>query len=229
MSEVAGRMAPLVGAQCLMLHNGGSGVLLPGVPGVAPGRVAVLGGGVVGANAARIAAGMRAQVTVLDRNPRVLAALDAEFGGRVATLHATRDAIERAVAEADVLVGAVLVPGAAAPRLVTRAMVAAMRPGSVVVDVAIDQGGCVETARPTTHAAPTYVEEGVVHYCVTNMPGAVARTSAVALSNATLPHLLRLADLGWRRATEEDPHLAAGVNVAEGRIVHEAVKAALGL
>jgi len=229
MSEVAGRMAPLVGAQCLMLHNGGSGVLLPGVPGVAPGRVAVLGGGVVGANAARIAAGMRAQVTVLDRNPRVLEALDAEFGGRVATLHATRDAIERAVAEADVLVGAVLVPGAAAPRLVTRAMVAAMRPGSVVVDVAIDQGGCVETARPTTHAAPTYIEEGVVHYCVTNMPGAVARTSAVALSNATLPYLLRLADLGWRRATEQDAHLAAGVNVAEGRVAHPAVAAALGL
>ena len=229
MSEVAGRMAPLVGAQCLMLHNGGSGVLLPGVPGVAPGRVAVLGGGVVGANAARIAVGLRAQVTVLDRDPRVLAALDAEFGGRVATLHATRDAVERAVAEADLLVGAVLVPGAAAPRLVTRAMVAAMRPGSVVVDVAIDQGGCIETARPTTHAAPTYVEEGVVHYCVTNMPGAVARTSAVALSNATLPYLLRLADLGWRRATEQDAHLAAGVNVAEGRIVHGAVAAALGL
>jgi alanine dehydrogenase len=229
MSEVAGRMAPLVAAQCLMLHNGGSGVLLPGVPGVAPGRVAVLGGGVVGANAARIAAGMRAQVTVLDRNPRVLAALDAEFGGRITTLHATRDAIERAVAEADVLIGAVLVPGAAAPKLVGRAMVAAMRPGSVVVDVAIDQGGCVETARPTSHAAPTYIEEGVVHYCVTNMPGAVARSSTIALSNATLPHLLRLADLGWRRATAEDPHLAAGVNVAEGRVVHGAVKAALGL
>jgi alanine dehydrogenase len=229
MSEVAGRMAPLVGAQCLMLHNGGSGVLLPGVPGVAPGRVAVLGGGVVGANAARIAAGLRAQVTVLDRNPRVLEALDAEFGGRVTTLHATRDAIAQAVTEADLLIGAVLVPGAAAPRLVTRAMVAAMRPGSVVVDVAIDQGGCVETARPTTHAAPTYIEEGVVHYCVTNMPGAVARTSTIALSNATLPHLLRLADMGWRQATEADPHLAAGVNVAEGRVVHPAVQAALGL
>jgi alanine dehydrogenase len=228
MSEVAGRMAPLVGAQCLMLHNGGSGVLLPGVPGVAPGRVAVLGGGVVGANAARIAAGMRAQVTVLDRNPRVLDSLDTEFGGRVVTLHATREAIEQAVAEADLLIGAVLVPGAAAPRLVTRAMVAAMRPGSVVVDVAIDQGGCIETARPTTHAAPTYTEEGVVHYCVTNMPGAVARSSALALSNATLPYLLRLADQGWRRATEADPHLAAGVNVAEGRVVHEAVAAALG-
>lgn len=229
MSEVAGRMAPLVGAQCLMLHNGGSGVLLPGVPGVAPGRVVVLGGGMVGANAARVAAGMRAQVTVLDRNPRVLEALDAEFAGRVTTLHATREAIERAVAEADLFIGAVLVPGAAAPRLVTRRMVAAMRPGSVIVDVAIDQGGCVETARPTTHAAPTYIEEGVVHYCVTNMPGAVARTSTIALSNATLPYLLRLADLGWRRATEEDPHLAAGVNVAEGRIVHPAVAAALGL
>jgi alanine dehydrogenase len=212
-----------------MLHNGGSGVLLPGVPGVAPGRVAVLGGGVVGANAARIAAGLRAQVTVLDRNPRVLEALDAEFGGRVTTLQATRDAIAQAVTEADLLIGAVLVPGAAAPRLVTRAMVAAMRPGSVVVDVAIDQGGCVETARPTTHAAPTYIEEGVVHYCVTNMPGAVARTSTIALSNATLPYLLRLADLGWRQASEADPHLAAGVNVAEGRVVHPAVQAALGL
>lgn len=183
----------------------------------------------VGANAARIAAGMRAQVIVLDRNPRVLEALDAEFGGRVITLQATREAIEQAVLAADLVIGAVLVPGAAAPKLVSRAMVAAMRPGSAIVDVAIDQGGCVETARPTTHADPTYVAEGVVHYCVTNMPGAVARSSTLALSNATLPHLLRLADLGWRRATEEDPHLAAGVNVAEGRIVHPAVKDSLGL
>jgi alanine dehydrogenase len=229
MSEVAGRLAPIVGAECLMLHRGGSGILLPGVPGVAPARVVILGGGMVGANAARIAAGMRAQVVVLDRNPRVLEALDAEFGGRVITLQATREAIEQAVLAADLVIGAVLVPGAAAPKLVSRAMVAAMRPGSAIVDVAIDQGGCVETARPTTHADPTYVAEGVVHYCVTNMPGAVARSSTLALSNATLPHLLRLADLGWRRATEEDPHLAAGVNVAEGRIVHPAVKDSLGL
>jgi alanine dehydrogenase len=229
MSEVAGRMAPQVGARCLEKEMGGAGVLLGGVPGVPPARVAVLGGGVVGANAARIARGMRAEVTVLDRNPRVLALLDVEFGGAVATRFASRAAIEEAVAESDLVIGAVLVPGAAAPRLVTRAMLAAMRPGSVVVDVAIDQGGCFETSRPTTHAAPTYVEEGVVHYCVTNMPGAVARTSAVALNNATLPFVLQIAEKGLATACAEDPHLAQGLNVHGGQITHPAVAAALGV
>jgi alanine dehydrogenase len=229
MSEVAGRMAPQIGARCLEKEMGGSGVLLGGVPGVPPTRVAVLGGGVVGANAARIARGMRAQVTVLDRAAAVLAALDAEFGGAIVTRFATREAIEESVAESDLVIGAVLVPGAAAPKLVSRAMIAHMRPGSVVVDVAIDQGGCFETSRPTTHAAPTYVEEGVVHYCVTNMPGAVARTSAVALNNATLPFVLALAEKGLARAATEDPHLAAGVNVHAGRVTHPAVAAALGL
>ena len=228
MSEVAGRMAVQVGARCLEKEAGGAGILLSGVPGVPPARVAVLGGGVVGSNAARIAAGMRARVTVLDRNPRVLDALDREFAGSVATLYATADAVEQAVTEADLVIGAVLVPGAAAPRLVSRAMVGRMRPGSVLVDVAIDQGGCFETSRPTTHAEPTYLVDGVVHYCVTNMPGAVARTSAVALNNATLPFTLQLAGKGVSRALAENPHLAQGLNVHAGRIVHPAVAAALG-
>jgi alanine dehydrogenase len=229
MSEVAGRMAPQVGARCLEKEMGGAGALLGGVPGVPGAKVAILGGGVVGANAARIARGMRAQVTVLDRAPRVLAALDAEFGGAVATRFATHEAIEHAVAEADLVIGAVLVPGAAAPRLVTRAMIGRMRPGSVVVDVAIDQGGCFETSRPTTHAAPTYVEEGVAHDCVTNMPGAVARTSAVALNNATLPFTLQIAEHGLTHACNANPHLAQGLNVHAGRITHPAVAEALGL
>jgi alanine dehydrogenase len=229
MSEVAGRMAPQVGAHCLEKEAGGAGILLGGVPGVPAARVAILGGGVVGSHAARIAHGMRAQVTVLDRNPRALATLDVEFLGAVETLVATREAIEATVIDSDLVIGAVLVPGAAAPRLVTRAMVAAMRPGSVVVDVAIDQGGCFETSRPTTHAAPTYVEEGVVHYCVTNMPGAVARTSAVALNNATLPFTLQIAGMGLARACAENPHLARGLNVHAGHVTHEAVAAALGL
>ncbi|MBP0465956.1 alanine dehydrogenase [Roseomonas sp. PWR1] len=229
MSEVAGRMAVQVGARCLEKEAGGAGILLSGVPGVPPGRVVIIGGGVVGSNAARIANGMRANVTVLDRNPRVLQALDIEFNGLVDTVFATRDAVERAVLDADLVIGAVLVPGAAAPRLVARETVARMRPGSVMVDVAIDQGGCFETSRPTTHAEPTYVVDGVVHYCVTNMPGAVARTSAVALNNATLPFTLQIADKGWRRAAAENPHLAAGVNVQAGGVAHPAVAAALGL
>ena len=229
MSEVAGRMAVQVGAHCLEKEAGGAGILLSGVPGVAPGRVAIIGGGVVGSNAARIAAGMRARVTVLDRNLRTLDALDREFGGSIATLYATQDNIEQAVAAADLVIGAVLVPGAAAPRLVSRAMLKRMRPGSVLVDVAIDQGGCFETSRPTTHAAPTYVEEAMVHYCVTNMPGAVAHTSAVALNNATLPFTLQLADKGFRRACAENPHLAQGLNVHAGRVVYPAVAEALGL
>jgi alanine dehydrogenase len=228
MSEVAGRMAPQVGAHCLEKEAGGAGVLLGGVPGVAAAKVAILGGGVVGSHAARIAHGMRAQVTVLDRNPRALATLDVEFLGAVETHFATREAIEAAVTESDLVIGAVLVPGAAAPRLVSRAMIAAMRPGSVVVDVAIDQGGCFETSRPTTHAEPTYVEEGVVHYCVTNMPGAVARTSTVALNNATLPFTLQIAEKGLSRACADNPHLARGLNVHAGQITHPAVAEALG-
>ncbi len=229
MSEIAGRMAVQVGAHCLEMEAGGAGILLGGVPGVPGARVVVLGGGVVGSNAARIAHGMRARVTALDRSARVMAALDQEFGGSVATQFATSEAIEAAVLDADLVIGAVLLPGAAAPRLVTREMVRQMRPGSVVVDVAIDQGGCFETSRPTTHAAPTYVVDDVVHYCVTNMPGAVARTSAVALNNATLPFTLQLAGKGLRRACAENPHLAQGLNVHAGRIIHPAVASALGV
>jgi alanine dehydrogenase len=229
MSEVAGRMAVQVGARCLEKEQGGAGILLSGVPGVPGARVAVIGGGVVGSNAARIAYGMRARVTVLDKSARVMDALDREFNGMVDTLFATYDSIEESVLEADLVIGAVLVPGAAAPKLVTRDMIRGMRPGSVVVDVAIDQGGCFETSRPTDHANPTYVEDGVVHYCVTNMPGAVARTSAVALNNATLPFTLQLADKGWKRACAENPHLAAGVNVHAGRVTYPAVAEALGL
>jgi alanine dehydrogenase len=228
MSEVAGRMAVQVGARCLEKEAGGAGILLSGVPGVRPGRVCIIGGGVVGSNAARIAVGMRARVTVLDKNARRLDALDQEFNGSVATVYATMDAIEREVLRADLVIGAVLVPGAAAPKLVSRATVAQMKPGSVMVDVAIDQGGCFETSRPTTHAEPTYIVDGIVHYCVTNMPGAVARTSAAALNNATLPFVLALADKGWRRAMAEDRHLLAGLNVHAGRITHPAVAAALG-
>ncbi len=229
MSEVAGRMSVQVGAHCLEKEQGGAGILLGGVPGVAPATVTILGGGVVGTNAARVAAGMGARVTVLDRSLPRLAALDDLFAGRVRTVYATLDSIEKHVIEADLVVGAVLVPGAAAPRLVGRDLLAAMRRGAVVVDVAIDQGGCFETSRPTTHADPTYVEEGVVHYCVTNMPGAVARTSAFALNNATLPFVLALADKGWAGALAEDPHLRAGLNVHRGRITCAAVAHDLGL
>ena len=229
MSEVAGRMAVQVGARCLEREMGGAGILLSGVPGVPGARVTVVGGGVVGSNAARIAAGMRARVTVLDRSLRVLDALDREFGGTVSTLFATAESVEAAVLEADLVIGAVLVPGAAAPKLVTRDMVRRMRPGSVMVDVALDQGGCFETSRPTTHAEPTYVVDGVVHYCVTNMPGAVARTSAVALNNATLPFTLALADQGFPGALAANPHLARGLNVHAGRIAHPAVAEALGV
>jgi alanine dehydrogenase len=228
MSEVAGRMAVQAGAHWLERAQGGSGVLLGGVPGVAPGDVVVIGGGVVGYNAARVASGIGARVTVLDRSPARLTWLDDTFGGRVATVHSTADAIERAVARADLVVGAVLLAGAAAPRLVTRAMLRAMRAGSVVVDVAIDQGGCLETSRPTTHAAPTYVEEGVIHYCVANMPGGVARTATFALTNATLPFVLALA-AGGTDALRADAGLLAGLNVHRGRVTHAAVAQALGL
>ncbi|NMG42621.1 alanine dehydrogenase [Aromatoleum toluvorans] len=229
MSEVAGRMAIQAGASCLEKPRGGSGVLLGGVPGVAPARVAILGGGVVGYNAARMAVGLGADVTVADPSLDRLRRLDELFAGRIRTRHATGGAIESLVLKADLTIGAALVPGARAPRLVLREWLARMQPGSVLVDVSIDQGGCFESSHPTTHADPTYVVDGVVHYCVTNMPGAVARTSTFALNSATLPFVLALADKGWQRATETDPHLAAGVNIHEGRIVCAAVAEAFAV
>jgi alanine dehydrogenase len=229
MSEVAGRLAPQVGAWTLQTANGGRGVLLGGVPGVAPGRVAVIGGGVVGTQAARVAAGMGAEVTVLDKSLPRLRALDETFGGRVTTAYASAGATEAAVAAADLVIGAVLIPGAAAPKLVSRAQLALMRPGSAVVDVAIDQGGCFETSRPTTHEDPIYTVDGILHYCVANMPGAVARTATQGLGNATLPFVLALADKGWKRACEEDPHLLGGLNVHAGHLTYAAVGRALGI
>ncbi|MBV8612786.1 MAG: alanine dehydrogenase, partial [Acetobacteraceae bacterium] len=205
-----------------------AGVLLGGVPGVPPARVVVLGGGVSGTNAARMAVGLEASVVIIDKSLPRLKELDLQFGPRATTLFATAEAIEQAVLGADLVIGAVLVPGAAAPKLVSRAVVRAMRPGSVLVDIAIDQGGCFETSRPTTHSEPTYVEEGAVHYCVTNMPGAVARTSTFALTNATLPFVIALADKGWRRAAADDPHLRAGLNIHEGQVTHPAVARDLG-
>lgn len=229
MSEVAGRMAVQAGAHHLEKAQGGRGMLLGGVPGVAPAKVTVLGGGVVGSNAARIALGMGADVVILDKSLPRLGELDREFNGRAHTIYATAEAIEEHVLAADLIIGAVLVPGDAAPKLVTRAMIGKMKRGAVVVDVAIDQGGCVETARATTHAEPTYVVDDVVHYCVANMPGAVARTSTLALNNATLPYTLALADQGYRRALEEDAGLRNGLNVANGHITHPAVAKALGM
>jgi alanine dehydrogenase len=227
MSEVAGRMAVQAGAHCLEKEAGGAGILLGGVPGVKPAHVVVIGGGVVGGNAIRIAMGMEAQVTVIDRSLPRLKELDFQFGGRLNTIYATYDAIERYVADADLLVGAVLVPGAETPQLVDRKAVQGMRKGSVLVDVAIDQGGVFETSRPTTHSNPTYIEEDVVHYCVANMPGAVPRTSTMALKNATLPYVLALADKGCARAMAEDPGLRDGLNIFEGKVTHPAVAAAL--
>jgi alanine dehydrogenase len=229
MSEVAGRMSVQVGAHCLETEQGGAGVLLGGVPGVPAAKVLVLGGGVAGTNAARMAMGLEAQVTVIDNSMRRLKELDLQFGSKIQTLYATVENIEREVERADLVVGAVLAPGALAPKLVSRAMIVRMRPGSVVVDISIDQGGCFETSRPTTHDNPTYVVDGVVHYCVTNMPGAVAHTSAHALNNATLPFALALADLGWRDAVRRDPHLRAGLNVIDGGVVHPAVADSLGM
>src|SRR3954454_12676090 len=228
-SEVAGRMSVQVGAHCLEKEQGGAGILLGGVPGVPVGRVVVIGGGVSGTNAARVAMGMEAYVTVIDRSLPRLYQLDMQFGSQLHTLFSTVDTIEQEVVSADLVIGAVLVPGGAAPKLVRRDMVRAMKPGSVIVDISIDQGGCIETSRPTTHADPTYVDEGVVHYCVTNMPGAVARTSAVALNNATLPFVLAIADRGWRRALSDDPHLRNGLNTCRGRLTHPAVARDLGL
>jgi alanine dehydrogenase len=217
MSEVAGRMSIQVGAHCLEKRQGGAGILLGGVPGVSAAKVVILGGGVSGTNAARMAMGMEAHVIVIDRSLPRLYDLDLQFGSRLHTVFATRDAIEKHVLDADLVVGAVLVPGAAAPKLVTRDMVKRMRRGAVMVDISIDQGGCFETSRPTTHANPTYIEEGVVHYCVTNMPGAVARTSTIALNNATLPFAVALANRGVKAALASDPHLRNGLNIHAGR------------
>ncbi len=229
MSEVAGRMSIQVGAHYLEKEQGGRGVLLGGVPGVAPARVAILGGGVAGLNAAQMAVGQRADVTIYDINNDRLAELDMHFGSQIKTAYASKAAIAAAVARAHLVIGAVLVPGAAAPKLVTREMLRTMKRGSVVVDIAIDQGGCFETSHPTTHSDPVFEVEGVIHYCVANMPGAVARTSAFALNNATLPFVLKLANLGGEKAMAADPHLAAGLNVSGGRIRHRAVAEALDL
>jgi alanine dehydrogenase len=227
MSEVAGRMSVQVGAYCLQKANGGFGVLLGGVPGVAPAKVVVLGGGVSGTHAAEMAVGLRADVTVVDRSVKRLRELSAIYGNQLKTVYSTAQSIGELVRDADLVIGAVLITGAAAPKLVTAAMVKTMKAGAVLVDIAIDQGGCFETSRP--HAEPTYVQDGVIHYCVTNMPGAVPRTSTVALTNATLPYVKALADLGWREATARDPGLARGLNVHAGQITHAAVARALGL
>ncbi len=228
MSEVAGRMSVQVGAHYLEKEQGGRGVLLGGVPGVPPARVAILGGGVSGVNAAQMAVGMRADVTIYDINNDRLAELDMFFSSQIKTAYASKAAIAAAVARAHLVIGAVLVPGAAAPKLVTREMLRTMKRGSVLVDIAIDQGGCFETSHATTHDNPVFVEEGVIHYCVANMPGAVARTSAFALNNATLPFALRLANQGAEAAMAADPHLANGLNVMGGKIMHKAVADALG-
>ena len=229
MSEVAGRMSVQVGAHYLEKEPGGRGVLLGGVPGVAPARVAILGGGVAGLNAAQMAVGLRADVTIYDISNERLAELDTYFGSQIKTAYASRSAIARAVADSELVIGAVLVPGAAAPKLVTRDMLKTMKRGSVLVDIAIDQGGCFETSHPTTHADPVYEVDGIIHYCVANMPGAVARTSAFALNNATLPFALKIANLGAEEAMAQDPHLANGLNVSGGKIRHEAVAEALDM
>jgi alanine dehydrogenase len=229
MSEVAGRMSIQIGAHYLEKGPGGAGILLGGVPGVEAARVCIIGGGVSGINAARMAMGLEAKVTVLERSLARLDELDMRFGGQLNTIYSTVDAIEQNVRAADLVVGAVLVPGAQAPKLVTEDMIKGMRPGSVVVDIAIDQGGCFETSRPTTHADPVYRVHGVTHYCVTNMPGAVARTSTQALNNATLPYVLTIADEGYEQALVEAPHLMAGLNVFDGRVTYEAVARDLGL
>ncbi|MEA4838761.1 MAG: alanine dehydrogenase [Rhodospirillaceae bacterium] len=228
MSEVAGRMSVQVGAACLEKAHGGSGVLLAGVPGVAPGRVVILGAGVAGSNAALIALGMGAKVTLVDRSLPALRRANDRFGTVVSTVFSTKAAVAELVAEADLVIGAVLIAGATTPKLVSAEMVKTMRPGSVLVDIAIDQGGCFETSRPTTHAEPTFTVDGVTHYCVTNMPGAVARTSTFALASATLPFAMALANKGWKRALTDDVHLRAGLNVHDGKVTFKAVADALG-
>lgn len=227
MSEVAGRMSMQVGANCLQKAQGGKGILLGGVPGVPAAKVVILGGGVAGTHAAEMAVGMRADVTVVDRSVERLRELSSIFGGVLKTAYSTVETIERLVLDADLVVGTVLVAGAAAPKLITRAMVKKMKPGSVLVDVSIDQGGCFETSHPTTHADPTFVVDGVIHYCVANMPGAVPRTSTFALTNATLPYVRAIAKNGWEAALQNDARLAAGLNVHAGKIVHKVVADAL--
>ena len=229
MSQVAGRLSIQAGARSLEKPVGGSGVLLGGVPGVYPGKVVVVGGGVVGTNAVRMAMGKEAMVTVLDNSLKRLQELDFQFGSRLNTIFSTSSSLHEYVVDADLVIGAVLLAGQAAPTLITREMIHQMRPGSVVVDVAIDQGGCMETSKATTHSNPTYVVDGVVHYCVANMPGAVPRTSTMALNNATLPFVLKLADHGYQKALQEDSHLRMGLNVCQGHITHEGVANDLGM
>ena len=228
MSQVAGRMSIQAGATALQKAYGGRGVLLGGVPGVLPGKVLIIGGGVVGMNAAQMAVGMGADVTILDRDAVVLENLSNHFENRAKTRFSNRSTIQQMICESELVIGAVLVPGAAAPKLVSREMLKCMKPGSVLVDVAIDQGGCFETSHATTHSEPTYVVDGIVHYCVANMPGAVARTSTYALNNVTLPHALRIAELGWKGALRANPHLADGLNVHAGKVTYQAVAEALG-
>jgi len=229
MSEVAGRLAPQVGAWTLQKANGGRGVLMGGVPGVGPARVVVIGGGVVGTHAARIAAGMGADVTVLDRSLPRMRYLDDVYGGTFKTSYASAGNTIELAREADMIIGAVLIPGAAAPKLISRAQLAELKPGAALVDVAIDQGGCFETSKATTHQDPIYEVDGIMHYCVANMPGAVARTSTIALGNATMPFMLALADKGWRKACEDDEHLLNGLNVHAGQLTYYAVGKALGI
>jgi alanine dehydrogenase len=228
MSQVAGRMSVHAGANALEKVHGGRGVLIGGVPGVMPANVAIIGGGVVGFNAAQMSAGMGGQTTILDRDPEVLERVGTFFESRATTRFSNEANLHDAICQADLVIGAVLIPGAAAPKLVTRTMLKDMKPGAVLVDVAIDQGGCFETSKPTTHDHPTYIVDDIVHYCVANMPGAVARTSTYALNNVTLPHALRIADLGWREAMRRDPHLANGLNVHAGRVTYPAVARELG-
>ncbi len=228
MSQVAGRMSIQAGANALEKAHGGRGVLLGGVPGVMPGKVVVIGGGVVGFNAAQMAVGLGGQVTIMDRDPEVLDKVGTFFENRASTRFSNKANLEDAVAEADLVIGAVLIPGAAAPKLVTREMLGLMKPGAVLVDVAIDQGGCFETSHATTHAEPTYIVDDIVHYCVANMPGAVARTSTYALNNVTLPHALRIARMGWKDAMRANPHLAEGLNVHDGKLTYRAVAEELG-
>ena len=229
MSEVAGRMSVQIAARFLEKPQGGRGVLMSGVPGVAPASVVILGAGVVGSNAALVAAGMGAQVTVLNRTVDQLRRLESQHGSRVRTLQSSRAAVEEAVRNADAVIGAALVPGALAPKLVSRGMLASMRAGAVLVDVSIDQGGCFETSRPTTHADPVFVVDGIVHYCVANMPGAVPRTATYALNSATLPFVIALADHGWKAALQRNPHLRNGLNICRGRVTNREVADALGL
>lgn len=223
MSEVAGRMSVQVGAHCLEKQQGGLGVLLGGVPGVESAQVVIIGGGVAGTNAARMAMGMEARVTIIDKSIEQLHALDLRFGSKLKTIYSTTQSIEEQIADADLVIGSVLVPGAAAPKLVTREMIKRMKPGSVMVDISIDQGGCFETSKPTSHTEPTYTIDGVVHYCVTNIPGAVARTSTFALNNATLPFVIDIANKGYKKALNDDPFLKEGLNIYDGKITHPSV------